>query len=580
MEQPKSLQELQDLFQSNNYSGKRILELKDVVERRTASRYEIEEFRKLVSFENIRTFSNFVKAMNFEIDYQWFHWLLMSVIDDMINSRVSKRLMVELPPRHCKTLIAGLLLCAYIFGRFRDKNTIYATANNDKACSELTNMRAIITGERYQKIFPGAKAKSSFDDDDDIQLDRRTRKIKKDTANVLSNVYSNRGGIRTAGMGDMISGHPGNFLIADDLYKGEAEARHEKVRENIWKWFWTVFMARADKGEHYGGVVEPAHAVVFFTRWHDDDICGRIQRIQNDNRTQIEELEASGIKWINWEVFSFEAIKTGNKPSHPLDKRLPGEPLWKKYEDVYHSQRIMNPVDFEAIYQANPINNIGKLFERHYFQEYDTLPETLNRIVIAIDPNLKEAVGSDCFAIVVLGLSGDKIYLLDFVAKARNYEVLKVEATNIFRKYPYYWAAVIEQTASGPALTSDLKRTFGRIIEFSPGSVSKYEKAAMVVPMLACGNYLVPSRKVRPDIEFFINQHTGFTGEKSRHDDLVDANVIALMYYMQNRCINNVSQIRTIKSSPVKQLVSASSRITLDRLLPARGRESRRRMNY
>lgn len=566
MQAPSQLQELQELY--HTYSAKRLSELKDIIERGDASRNEIAEFRKLVSFENIRTFSNYVQAMNYEIEYQWFHWLLVNKIDEILLSSQSRRLMIELPPRHCKTLIAGIFLCTYLFGRFKDKNIIYATANNDKAVNEASNMRSAITSDRYQNLFPGAKVKSSIEDIN--TLDKRTRKSKKDTATVLSNVYSERGSIRTAGMGDMLSGHPGHFLIADDLYKGYAEAQSDKIRETIWNWFWTVFMARADKAERRDGSVEPAHAIVFFTRWHDDDICGRIQRMQSENRSEIERLEAIGIPWIDWEIFSFEAIKTGNKPSHSADKRLPGEPLWKKYEPEYHSQKIMNPLMFEAIFQANPINKMGKLFERHYFQEYESLPEGINRIIITVDPNLKEAKSSDSFAITVLGLYGQRVYLLDYVAKARNYDTLKLETQIMLQKYPYYLACIVEQTANGPALTSDLKKTFRRIVEFDPGSRSKFERAAIVVPIMACGNYYVPSRKIRPDIEIFINQHTGFTGERGRHDDLVDANVIGLLYYMQNRCLSDISQITTIKSSSVKPFLSPSNKLSVGNILPQR----------
>src|SRR6185312_2199903 len=246
--------------------------------------------------------------------------------------------MIEIPPRHCKTLIAGIFLCTYLFGRFKDKAIIYATANNDKAANEASNMRNVITSDRYQQLFPGAKVKSSLESIE--LLSKRDRKGKKDTATVLSNVYSDRGSIRCAGMGDMLSGHPGNFLVADDLYKGYAEAQSDKIRETIWQWFWTVFMARADKSS-FGAT---AHGIVFFTRWHEDDICGRIQRFQQGNRQEILELEEKGIKWTEWDVFSFEAVKTETKISHPLDTRLPGEPLWKLYEPEYYQHKLINPL--------------------------------------------------------------------------------------------------------------------------------------------------------------------------------------------------------------------------------------------
>lgn len=565
------LEQFQNLY--STFSQNRLQELKYAVENKQASRKEIEEFSTLVSFERIRTFTNFVKSMNYPIDYQWFHWLLVEVIDGMIESKHSRRLMIEIPPRHCKTLIAGIFLCTYLFGRFKDKSIVYATANHDKAVNEASNMRNVITSDRYQQLFPGAKVKSSLEDIS--VLSKRDRKNKKDTASVLSNVYSERGNIRSAGMGDMLSGHPAHFLVADDLYKGYAEAQSDKIRETIWQWFWTVFMSRADKSS----VGACAHAVVFFTRWHDDDICGRIQRLQQISRQEIEELEFKGVPWIDWDIFSFEAIKTDTKISHPSDKREIGEPLWKLYEPEYYSHKLMNPLMFEAIYQGNPINKLGKLFERHHFQEYEMLPEQISRIVIAIDPNLKEGkkdgktgnrADSDNFAIVVLGTYADKIYLLDWVAKSKDYKMLKMETMAMIRKYPHYWACIIEQTASGPALTSDLKQHVGRVIEFSPGSPSKYEKASLIAPTLIDGKYFVPSRKLRPDIDHFINQHISFTGEKGRHDDMVDANVIGILYYLQNKCLSNISYISTMSASPMHRMIP--QRMDMKKLLPGYNR--------
>lgn len=569
------LEQYQNLYET--FSNNRLLELKHAVENKTASRRDIEEFSTLISFERIRTFSNFVKSMNYPIDYQWFHWLLIEVIDDIIESKKSRRLMIEIPPRHCKTLIAGIFLCTYLFGRFRDKSIVYATANNDKAVNEASNMRNVITSDRYQQLFPGAKVKSSLEDIN--ELSKRDRKNKKDTATVLSNVYSERGSIRSVGMGDMLSGYPAHFLVADDLYKGYTEAQSDKIRENIWNWFCTVFLTRADKSS-IGGC---AHGIVFFTRWHDDDICGRIQRIQQVNRKEIDDLESLGMPWIDWDIFSFEALKTDTKIAHPLDKRKIGDPLWKLYETEYHSHKLLNPLMFEAIYQANPINKLGRLFERSHFQEYDTVPENISRIVIAIDPNLKEGkindktgnkTSSDNFAIVVLGVSHNRIYLLDFVAKSKDYKNLKLETMAMIRKYPHYWACVIEQTASGPALTSDLKQYVGRIVEFSPGSPSKYEKASLIAPTLIDGKYFVPSHKIRPDIDNFINQHISFTGEKGRHDDLVDANVIAILYYLQNKCVSNISFITTMNINSNPQLLGPS-KLNIKGLLPSYQRNNR-----
>jgi predicted phage terminase large subunit-like protein len=553
----KRNEQLQDLYA--NYSPKRLLDLKVAVENKTATLMERKEFGSLLSFERIRTYTNFVKSMNYDIDWQWFHKVVMTKIDEIIASPTSKRLMIEMPPRHCKTLLAGQFLSTYLFGRFPNKSIVYATAVNPKAVEEAANMRNIITSERYQDLFPGAKVKSSFEDS--TVMDKRTKKNKRDTATILSNVYSERGGIRTVGMGDILTGHPFHFGIADDLYKGYAEAQSDKIRENIWKWFVSVFLTRADK-KTVGGV---AHIIMFFTRWHDDDACGRLQRMQTESRDEIEALEELGIEWYDWEVISFEAIRTAETKGHSSDNRAIGEPLWKIYEPEYHAQRILNPLGFEAMYQGHPINQFDKLFERSFFQEYDRLPENITRIIIGIDPNLKEGKNnaslnskdsSDNFAIVVHGMSGKNIYLLDWIGKSKDYGIFKNEVWFILQKYPHYLQIIIEQTASGPALTHDLKtKGVYRLVEFETGSKSKYERASLIVPEMKQGFYFVPTRRLRPDIDHYITQFVNFTGEKGRHDDFVDATVSTLLWYLQHPCVISLSDMCTFSNNQVPRIL-------------------------
>jgi len=564
---PRDIIKREELFK--NYSSDRLLELKGKIDQRIITPHERNEFTQLLSFEQIRTYGNYVKSMDYPIPWQWFHHVVMEKIDNVIASPISRRVMIEMPPRHCKTLLAGQLLSTYLFGRFPNKSIVYATNVNSKAVDELSAMRKIITSDRYQSLFPGAKAKTSFEDISVI--DKSLRKNKKDTANVLSNVYSDRGGLRTVGMGDILTGHPFHVGIADDLYKGYAEAQSEKVRENIWNWFMKVFCTRVDKMT-IGGV---SHIIVFFTRWHDDDICGRLQRIQKERSYEIEQFEKLGIPWYDWEILSFEAVKTEDKPSHPADPRKVGQPLWPLYEAEYHQQKILDPVGFESLYQQNPMNKYGQLFQRDYFQHYSTLPENITHIVVSIDPNLKEGKSnttgvSDNFAILVMGLGrGGNIYLLDFVAHSKDYNFLKLETRRILRKYPHHWQVVIEQTAVGPALTSDLKISgFYRVTEFNPGSKSKFERASLIVPELISGKYFIPSRHMRPDIDNYVNQLVNFTGQKGRKDDLVDATVIGILYYMNHRTLADISYVTTMSNPLLARTLGQPQSFGLGRQLP------------
>lgn len=80
------------------------------------------------------------------------------------------------------------------------------------------------------------------------------------------------GSFYAAGIGGDITGRGGHVIVVDDYLKDRESAESMHIREKLWETFTHVVLTRTP----------PAHAVVIVaTRWHEDDIVGRIQ-VRND----------------------------------------------------------------------------------------------------------------------------------------------------------------------------------------------------------------------------------------------------------------------------------------------------------
>lgn len=141
------------------------------------------------------------------------------------------------------------------------------------------------------------------------------------------------GGMKTAGVGGPITGRGGDIMIVDDPIKNWEEAGSSNRRDTVGDWWDTTFLTRLEPG----GIV-----VLDMTRWHEDDLAGRI----------IESTEGKDWKVINLLAEAEEGDILG---------RAVGDPLWpERYgrEDLAKVKRRSNYV-WESMYQQRPPSLLG-----------------------------------------------------------------------------------------------------------------------------------------------------------------------------------------------------------------------------
>lgn len=169
-----------------------------------------------------------------------------------------------------------------------------------------------------------------------------------------------KGSLRVVGRGGSLTSKTVDVSILDDVYKDYAEGNSPIVRNAAWKWYTTVVRTRLHND---------SQELIVFTRWHDDDLIGRIEK---SGETIIDIKSWDDVKDIPagaWVRINFEGLKTG-EPTE-IDPREPGAALWDRRHSraKLEGQRALDPVQFQCLYQGNPGNAEGKLY-RNPFRTY------------------------------------------------------------------------------------------------------------------------------------------------------------------------------------------------------------------
>lgn len=397
-------------------------------------------------------------------------------------------LIFAMPPRHGKTELATKRMAAWYSGRHPTHDIIVAAASDLLAEDMGADVRAIMHTPQHRQVFPTFKLRRGGNAKNNIQTDAGGRLI-------------------FAGKGGTINGRGAHLLLIDDLYKDFAEARSETMRNAAWDWFTKVAMMRR---------MGMKLVIITMTRWHSDDIIGRLTDPENPHYNA-EEAKM-------WKIIRLPGLAEGDDP---LGRR-PGEALWpERYDEDYHkgSQR-RDPLGFAALVQQRPSVADGVLFRRENIQYYDPkeLPENL-RCYAASDHavNVKQRNDPSCFIKVGVDQQNN-IYIIEVIWKKMKTD-MAVEAmltlATTGQKPLLWWAERGHISGSiGPFLRKRMLETsrYINIIEVTP-KADKEQRAQSIAARVAMGKVYFPrgqwwTEKAVDELMAFPN---------GTHDDFADA---------------------------------------------------------
>jgi len=380
------------------------------------------------------------------------------------------RLMINMPPRHGKSELASRRFPAWFLGRNPKKNVIAASYNSDLANDFGRNVRNIVDSREYAALFDTRLA-------DDSRAANRW------------NTHDG-GAYVAAGVGTAITGRGADILLIDDPLKDREEADSENQRDKVWDWYTSTAYTRLAPG---------GRVVVIQTRWHEDDLTGRL----------IEEQAKGGDQW---EILELPAITSD------------GKALWPEYyplETLERYRSVLPSRDWAALYQQRPAPDEGAYFKRDWFRFYDEKPKHL-RVYGASDYAVTED-GGDYTVHIVIGVDPeDNIYVLDVWRGQTSSDVWIGELINLIREHkPLMWVEEQGQIIKsiGPFLEKRMReeKVYCRREQVVSAS-DKPTRSRSIQARTAMGKVYIPNKS--PWVEAFTSELLVFPAGK--HDDQVD----------------------------------------------------------
>ena len=321
------------------------------------------------------------------------------------------------------------------------------------------------------------------------------------------------GGVFTAGVGGAMTGRPVDLLIVDDPVKGREQADSPTIRAKTWDWWTDTALTRLAPG---------APVIVIATRWHEDDLTGRL-------------LKEGGWEEVN---IPAEAIHRPERGEVDVLGREPGEFMisarGRTTAQWEARKRASGPKTWAALYLGRPAPAEGGVFptdwptyETPLWVEKSDGVRTLpgmgrgdHELVQSWDLALTGSKTSDFVVGQTWLRIGADCYLLDMFRGRVDFNRTLQAIRDMRARWPQTGAIFIEAAANGHAAINSLQRSVPGIIPVKPEG-SKEARADAVSPFMHSRNVHLPSAALLANVQDLREEALNFPN--ASHDDAVDA---------------------------------------------------------
>jgi predicted phage terminase large subunit-like protein len=346
--------------------------------------------------------------------YQWpgyrdaaHHRLIARKLEAVERGEIT-RLVITMPPRHGKSMLASEFFPAWYLGRNPDHYVIAATYAQELADDFGRKVRNQIADPIYQGIFPGVAIKD----------DSTSAKRFHITGSIDALATTQDGAYFGVGVGGPLTGRGAHLLLIDDPVKNREEAESEIIRKKTKEWYTSTAYTRLMPG---------GRIIVIQTRWHEDDLAGWLLREHPQE---------------NWEVLDLPAINAKNEALWPEQYGL---------ERLEQIRQAIGPRDWSALYQQRPSPESGGYFKAEWVHGVDSVPARANLAIYGASDYAVTSDGGDYTVHVVIGVDPeDRVYLLDLWRSQSASDVWIEAFCDLVAKWrPIGWAEETGQIKSG-----------------------------------------------------------------------------------------------------------------------------------
>lgn len=381
---------------------------------------------------------------------------------EAVTSGEVMRLLINVPPGTAKSLIVSVFWPAWEWASDPTRRFLTASYGEDLAIRDAMKMRTLVESEWYQALWP-------------IQFRADQNQKRR---------FENRaGGFRLAtSVGGRGTGEHPDRIIIDDPHNAK-EAESDLERQSAIDWFTQTVSTR--------GVTRGAAIVIVMQRLHELDLSGHI--LSGDTADEWTHLCLP----MRAEPASALVPTKAHRPT--VDPREPGELLWPALFTpvrVASLERALGSYGTAGQLQQRPAPLEGGILKLKWVKYYESVPKGIERVVISVDPALKDKEQNDFWSVQAWGVVGPDRYGLrryhercDMAEASQQIADMHAWAT---KEYPNAGVTVlIENAAAGPDAIKALRRKITGVVPWRAKG-DKVQRAMAAQPVLEGGNVFLP----------------------------------------------------------------------------------------
>lgn len=400
------------------------------------------------------------------------------------------RLLISMPPGHAKTHYSSIMFPAWYIGRHPDFK--YMQVGHTQAfCNNKMGkpVRDLLSSMEYRKVFPT------------VRLSPHSK-----AADFWGVAQPHKGSYLARGVGGGIAGFRANCAGIDDPFRHREDAESQVYRDKVFDWYSADFVPR---------LLPYAALFIVATRWHSDDLCGRVEAMSQAGQGFPFEI-------INLPCIYDEEVDGGD----PMGREI-GQVLWPDFYTLDYMLQLKAttpPRDWNSLYQGKPVDEEGGLisFADGKIPRYTTLPpqSRWRRITISVDCAQKADQRND-YTVITVWIESDthQHYLVEVVRVRAEFNEMVQTIERVAMRHRAS-AILVEDRGSG---TQYIQTRRGKapapVIAISTVNHSKEFRFDATLPMWQAGEVVLPDRAVW--LADYERELVGFPNGK--YDDQVDS---------------------------------------------------------
>jgi predicted phage terminase large subunit-like protein len=432
-----------------------------------------------------------------------FHKKKCEILDKFVNGKI-KRLIINEPPRHIKSVLGSIVTPAAFIGNYPDKQIIGGSYNTDLAKLFGRSVRNTVDTWQYQRVYEGVR-------------------LRKDSKSA-GRWNTNQDGIYlSAAVEKPVTGFGADRLLIDDPHADYTAGNDLRQTQKDFDWFKSLYTRK----------MPGCGIAIIMQRMSTHDLTARALGLAKEKKEEWTHINFPAISDDDGKAIRYDGTPAGLKV---LGK---GHALWPEQfniTELLDTAWTLGASEFNAQYQQLPDNVSGQIIQAGWLSTWSDratraegripIPpktEEFDMVLQSWDLRLKGDSKNDprtSFVVgQVWGFKGADAFLLDQVRGQWGFENSCLAIQALSSRWPQARIKIIENKANGPAAEEKLRRKVSGLRLVDPFSGDKEARLRACETEFAARNVHFPPPETHDWVHGFVQRLLNFPAHPNDEGD-------------------------------------------------------------